>query len=147
MKTLVIYDSLYGNTRTIAQTIANAIPNEVKMVHVSAVPAFETGDYDLLIVGGPTHGGVPSDAMKAMLSGMDSSSLTGIHVAAFDTRITWWWIRPFGYAAPKITRRLKQCLVTIVQAATQRAVIVTLVNPTQLAAVLLTGTLSRRPLR
>jgi len=29
-------------------------------------------------------------------------------VAAFDTRLTWWWLRPFGYAAPKIARALAQ---------------------------------------
>jgi flavodoxin I len=106
MKTLVVHDSLYGNTKIIAQAIADAIPGEVKMTHVSEVPALDLGAYDLLLVGGPTHGGGPSDPMKAMLDEIAPDALTGILVAAFDTRITWWWVRPFGYAAAKIARRL-----------------------------------------
>ena len=37
MKTLVVYDSLYGNTRTIAQAITDAIPGEVNLVHIGEV--------------------------------------------------------------------------------------------------------------
>ena len=59
MKTLVIYDSLYGNTKIVARSIAEAIPEKVEMSHVSEAPAFDTGAYDLLVVGGPTHGGGP----------------------------------------------------------------------------------------
>jgi hypothetical protein len=29
-------------------------------------------------------------------------------VAAFDTRLTWWWLRLFGFAAPKIAMTLKK---------------------------------------
>lgn len=108
MKTLVIHDSLYGNTKIIAQAIADAIPGQVEMVHVNEAPALNLGAYDLLIVGGPTHGGGPSDPMKAMLDKLTPAALAGISVAAFDTRITWWWVRPFGYAAPKIARRLEK---------------------------------------
>ena len=46
--------------------------------------------------------------MKEMLTKMKPDSLKNTHVAAFDTRITWWWLRPFGYAAPKIAKRLKE---------------------------------------
>lgn len=108
MKTLVIYDSLYGNTKLIAQAIADAIPDEVEMAHVNEVPAFERGAYDLLIIGGPTHGGGPSDPMKSMLEKLETASLSDVSVATFDTRITWWWLRPFGYAAPKIAWRLEK---------------------------------------
>lgn len=108
MKTLVIYDSLYGNTKIVAQAIADSIPDEVEMAHVNEVPDLNLSNYDLLIIGGPTHGGGPSDTMKGMLESLDPSSVSGAQVAAFDTRITWWWVRPFGYAAPKIARRLEK---------------------------------------
>ena len=39
MRTLVVYDSLYGNTKTIAQTIGAAIPGEVEVVHVGGASA------------------------------------------------------------------------------------------------------------
>lgn len=108
MKTVVVFDSLYGNTKVIAQAIAAAIPGEVSMVHVSEVSPASIGACDLLIVGGPTHGGGPSDPMKAMLSAIGDAALRGTAVAAFDTRVTWWWLRPFGYAAPKIALALAQ---------------------------------------
>ena len=53
MKTLVVYDSLYGNTRTIAQAIGDAIPGEVEVLQVGDVNASELEAYDLLIVGAP----------------------------------------------------------------------------------------------
>jgi flavodoxin len=108
MKTMVVFDSLYGNTRVIAQAIADAIPGKVIMVHVSDFSPADIHECDLLIVGGPTHGGGPSDPMKALLAAVGDRALQGTAVAAFDTRLTWWWLRPFGYAAPKIARALKQ---------------------------------------
>ena len=107
MNTLVIYDSLYGNTNTIAQTIADAIPGEVKMLHVKDVNVSELGGYDLLIVGAPTHGAKPSDAVSDMLQNIETSTLEGTKVAAFDTRLTNKWILIFGTAAPKIAKSLK----------------------------------------
>jgi flavodoxin len=106
MNTLVIYDSLYGNTKVIAQGIADGIPVEVELVHVEAVTAPEISAADLLIVGGPTHGGGSSEVMKAMLATVGDAALTNKPVAAFDTRVTWWWLRPFGYAAAKIAKHL-----------------------------------------
>jgi flavodoxin len=37
MKTLVVYDSVYGNTEIIARAIGDAIPGEVKVVRVAQV--------------------------------------------------------------------------------------------------------------
>lgn len=108
MNTIVIYDSLYGNTKVIAQAIAAGIPGEVKLIHVDTVSTNEIRAADLLIVGGPTHGGGPSDVMKAFLTTLDDTALTGKPAATFDTRLTWWWLRPFGYAAPKIAKHLEK---------------------------------------
>jgi len=106
MNTLVIYDSLYGNTRIIAQAITDAIPGDVKMVHVNEVNASQLSIYDLLIVGAPTHGGRASEAVSSLLGQIEAAALIGVKVAAFDTRLTWWWLRLFGFAAPKIARSL-----------------------------------------
>jgi flavodoxin len=108
MNTLVIYDSLYGNTRIIAQAITDAIPGDVKMVHVNEVNASQLGIYDLLIVGAPTHGGRASEAVSSLLGRIEAAALIGVKVTAFDTRLTWWWLRLFGFAAPKIAMTLKK---------------------------------------
>jgi len=35
MKTLVVYDALYGNIKMTAQSIGEALPGEVEVLHVS----------------------------------------------------------------------------------------------------------------
>ena len=107
MKTLIVYDSLYGNTKIIAEAMAEAIRGEVKVVHVSDVDCSSLDRYDLLVVGAPTHGGRASEAAIGLLGSMEAAALTGVKVAAFDTRLTWGFLRLFGYAAPKLARTLE----------------------------------------
>jgi flavodoxin len=108
MKTLVIYDSRYGNTKSVAKAIGNAIPGEVDLRHVEETTASELGDYDLLVVGAPTHGGRASDGVRELLDQVPPPALAGVWVAGFDTRMTHPIIRLFGGAASKITRVLEQ---------------------------------------
>lgn len=107
MKTLVVYDSLYGNTKLIAQAISEAIPGDVELVHVGEVNVSELGNYDLLVVGGPTQGAQPSPPVKEFLEKIPANALKGVKVAAFDTRMTNKLILMFGTAAPKIASSLK----------------------------------------
>jgi flavodoxin I len=108
MKTLVVYDSVYGNTKTIAQTIGAALPGEVTLQHVDDVKAASLAAYDLIIVGAPTHGAKPSPAVQRFLDQISEQALEGKNVAGFDTRLTNRLITLFGTAAPKITRALEQ---------------------------------------
>ena len=57
MKALVIYESMYGNTRAIAGAIGLGLATgaEATVHQVAEVRASELPDFDLLIVGGPTH--------------------------------------------------------------------------------------------
>jgi flavodoxin I len=107
MKTLVVYDSHYGNTRTIAQAIGDALRGEVEVLYVGEVNASAVGEYDLLIVGAPTHGAKPSPAVQAFLDQIQARALEGKKVAGFDTRMTNRLITIFGTAAPKIAKALK----------------------------------------
>jgi flavodoxin I len=108
MKTLVVYDSLYGNTKTVAQTIGDAIPGEVEVVHVGDASASGLEAYDLLIVGAPTHGAKPSPDMGKYLDQIQAPALEGVNVAGFDTRMTNRLITLFGTAAPKIAKMLEK---------------------------------------
>ena len=112
MKTLVVYDSVYGNTRTIAHAIGDAIgdalPGDVEVRMAGAMDASGLEGYDLLIVGAPTHGGQPTEAPAGFLEQIKPSALQSVKVAAFDTRLTAGWVRIFGYAAPKIAARLEE---------------------------------------
>ncbi len=108
MKTLVVYDSLYGNTKAIAQAIGDAIPGEVEVLHVGDANASGLEAYDLLIVGAPTHGARPSPDVQGFLDQIQAPALEGMNVAGFDTRMTNKLITMFGVAAPKIAKALKK---------------------------------------
>lgn len=107
MKTLVVYDSLYGNTKSVAQAIGDAIPGEVGVTHVGDVNLSSLPGYDLVIVGAPTHGAKPSPDLQGFLDQIQASALQGVKVAGFDTRMTNRLITMFGTAAPKIAKALQ----------------------------------------
>ena len=54
MKTLVVYESMFGNTRAVAEAIAEGL-GSAEVVEVSAAPVVLPVDLELLVVGGPTH--------------------------------------------------------------------------------------------
>ena len=107
MKTLIVYDSVYGNTEKIAKAMGGAITGEVKVVRVGEVNSSELKTIDLLIIGSPTQGGRPTPAIRDFFDKVPEASLKGINVAAFDTRIPTKLVGVFGYAAGKIARSLK----------------------------------------
>ncbi len=111
MKTLVVYDSYFGNTEKIAQEIGKAIGDDVPVKRPGDVEADELPDLDYLIVGSPTRAFRPSDAIKDFLKKIPSGGLKGVKVAAFDTRIAKedttnpvlrFMVNIFGYAAKPI---------------------------------------------
>ena len=86
MKTVVIYDSVYGNTEKIARVIGDKLTGEVKVVRVGNMNASELRSFDLVIVGSPVHGGRATPLVEAFLRQLPAHSLEGKSVAAFDTR-------------------------------------------------------------
>jgi len=57
MRVLVVYESLYGNTRIVANCVAEGLreQHEVEVVPVSGAGADLVDDSDVLVVGGPTQ--------------------------------------------------------------------------------------------
>ena len=116
MKTLVVCDSVYGNTAQIARAITGALgpPDDVQMRQVSEVDVTSLAALDLLIVGAPTHGGRPSPTMQEFLNKIPANALRNVDVAAFDTRLSaegrGFWMRMLlsilGYAAGHIAKGL-----------------------------------------
>jgi flavodoxin len=108
MKTLIVYDSVYGNTEKIAKAIGGAITGEVKVLRVGEVNSSELKTLDLLIVGSPTQGGRPTLAIQDFLNKVSEFAIKGIDLAAFDTRFSTRLVGIFGYAAGKIADSLKK---------------------------------------
>jgi flavodoxin len=101
MEALIVYDSKHGNTEKIARAIGEAIGGRV--LRVGEVEPDALRGCDLLMVGSPTHGGFPAPGIDAFLKALPA--LAGLYVAAFDTRTK---RTVFGYAAPRIARRLEK---------------------------------------
>jgi flavodoxin len=114
MRTLVVYDSLHGNTAQIAQAIGAALPGQVSVRPIGDAKADESKEVDLLIIGSPTHGGWFTKATKGWLDQVPANAFQNVRAAAFDTRTPPTILsRLFGFAAPRITRSLEKTGVTV----------------------------------
>jgi hypothetical protein len=122
MRSLVVYESWFGNTRRVAEKIAAALAPEGEVELVSAdKSAPPLDEVDLLVVGGPTHvhglsgqrsrdaaveqGGEPGAGIREWIDRLPSGT-GGPRAAAFDTRVN----KPVflvGSAARGISRRLR----------------------------------------
>ena len=118
----VIYDSVHGNTRAVAEAIADGL-RDGGPVHV--VPTAEA-DLDrvaqarAVVIGCPTHGFSLSPGMKELAAGLTAGRLDGVPVAVFDTRFSLddmpnrfltWLVPRLGtraWAAPKLARAAKR---------------------------------------
>ena len=55
MRAVIVYESMFGNTRAIARTIAEGVGPDVRVLGVAGADAREAEGADLIIVSGPTH--------------------------------------------------------------------------------------------
>lgn len=107
MRALVVYESMYGNTRKIAQAVAEGISERlaVKTVEVGDAALEVPDDVDLIVVGGPTHAhGMSRSGTRESAANQFAKPLVSdgigirewldairpparrVHAAAFDTR-------------------------------------------------------------
>jgi len=113
MRALVVYESMYGNTKEIAEAVADGLSTRmpVQLTEVGAAPTVLADDIGLLVVGAPTHAHGMSDrrsrtsaadrvvegeppvvsrgvGLRDWLFGLEhGSSPAHVAAAAFDTRI------------------------------------------------------------
>ena len=104
MNALVIYDSNYGNTQKLAETIAHELGKGARAVHVDKVNPGELQGLDLLVVGSPIIAWNPTQKIKKFLGKIKSVGLDNVHSAAFDTRMD---IKIHGDACEKIGKKLQ----------------------------------------
>lgn len=106
MAALVVYESIHGNTETIAKAVGTALGAGTRVMGAAEADASKLKGIDLLVVGSPTYGGRPTPQAQAFLGKLAAGSLEGLRVAAFDTRITKKFAKIFGFAADKILAAL-----------------------------------------
>ncbi len=97
MRTLIVYFSKFGNTRKLAEAMAETIKQagEARAIAIDQLSANDFEGIDLVVVGTPTHALSVPQEVRAILEGLPLSILAGRSVAAFDTTVRWWPLRHF----------------------------------------------------
>jgi len=111
MRGLVVYDTSYGNTKKIGETIAETLKEsqlEVDLFYVKDVKKLKGTDYDFLVLGSPTKFGTMSFTVRGFLGRVKSKGWAGKPFAAFDTENPENIERKEGSAAEKIAEKLKE---------------------------------------
>jgi len=88
MRTLVVFESKFGNTKQLARIIADDLGSfgPTSMVDVQeGTPSFE--GIDVLVVCGPTQAHGVSAKLKQVFDEVPPGALDGVAAAAFDTRL------------------------------------------------------------
>lgn len=117
MKTLVVYDSYFGNTERIAKEVAHVMSEkgDVQLRKVTEIMPEDWKDLKFLVVGSPTRAFKASPGTTKFIKGMPKDRLKGVRVAAFDTRMDVKASKSrilnvmagiFGYAAEPLAKRL-----------------------------------------
>jgi flavodoxin len=131
MKSLVVCESMFGNTRQIGEAVAAALTGygwDARVCDVGDAPTRIPEDVDLFVVGGPTHGFSMSRANTRENSSAEGRSQTGIRewiaglepartgarCAVFDTRFAKprWLTGSAAVRAAKALRRRGFSIVT-----------------------------------
>ncbi len=108
MKVVVAYASRKGNTRLVAERIAELLRKRgtVELINVEDAPR-ELPEGQLVIVGGPTEGHGMTKPMVHFFDNLVAGALAGRAAAAFDTRLAWPRLLS-GAASEGITKRLRE---------------------------------------
>lgn len=115
MRSLIVYDSAYGNTAQIARAIGEGVRGygQTVVLLVGEVGNTDVVGIDTLIIGSPTQAGRATQDIQDFIAQLPS--LNGIKIAAFDTRfdekeqntILRLFMKTIGYATEKISEALE----------------------------------------
>ena len=86
MKGVVAYDSVHGNTKMVAEAIAEEIKaagHDIELINVKNGNANAKGDF--MFIGSPTRGGKMTGSTKKFIESLDASAWKGKTIVVFDT--------------------------------------------------------------
>ena len=86
MKTLIVYDSFFGNTEKVANKLYEILSKsqKTKLAHVSEAQNLNIEQYEWSVVGSPTRYYNPTPAITAFVRELKTVS---VNIAFFDTRL------------------------------------------------------------
>ncbi|MDH5685818.1 MAG: flavodoxin domain-containing protein [Hadesarchaea archaeon] len=107
-KVIVVYETKYGNTKFVAETIIEGLKkvkgietvlSELKKVDLNEIPG-----YDAILVGSPNHLGGPTRGIKKFIDKLGKLNLKGKMGAVFDTYLG----GNFEKAVQKMEKRINE---------------------------------------
>jgi flavodoxin len=110
MNALVVYFSEFGNTRRVAEAIAEILETagSVRVLSLDQLTALTLKDIDLLVMGSPTHRMKLPEAVQPVLDTLPKHILPGTPVAAFDTSYKMSAFLTRFTAAKRLARKLRK---------------------------------------
>jgi flavodoxin len=110
MNSLVVYYSKFGNTRQVAEAIAETLESEgrVRVIPADRVTAGDLDGAHLVVMGTPTHRMNLPEEVRSTLDILPKGALRDAFVAAFDTSYKMSALLARFSAAPKLARKLRK---------------------------------------
>jgi flavorubredoxin len=103
---LVVYDSWYGCTKTVADEVARGLSNDGRVAtvvaHIRDLTCEQVLDHEIIVIGSPDHHGGPTPAIAQLIEELRTRDLRGRRFAFFDTC--------FVHDRGKVTARMETLL-------------------------------------
>ncbi len=107
-KVIVVYESKYGNTKLVAETIIEGIREvsgiETVLSELKEVDLNQLVEFDAILVGSPNHIGRATRSIKKFIDKLGNLNLEGKLAAVFDTYIG----KDFEKAVKKMEKQISE---------------------------------------
>ena len=107
-KVVVVYESKYGNTKLVAETIIEGMKEvsgiEIVLSELKEVDLNQVREFDAILVGSPNHIGGATRSIKKFIDKLGNLNLEGKLAAVFDTYIG----KDFEKAVKKMEKQISE---------------------------------------
>jgi len=125
VKVIVVYESKYGNTRLVAETIIKGVREvqgaEIVLNELEEVDLNKIVEYDVILIGSPNHYGGPTKSVSEFIDKLAKLNLDERYFAVFDTYLGKGF---FEKAARKMEKRISEKVPGLKQIATRLSIAV-----------------------
>jgi flavodoxin len=105
-KVLLVYESKYGNTKLVAETIVAGITevsdNKTTIYELKEIELKQPPDFDVVLIGSPNHAGGPTGGIKKFINELGKLDVKGKYAAVFDTYMA----KDYEKAVKKMEKRI-----------------------------------------
>jgi len=107
-RVIVVYESKYGNTKRVAETIIEGMGEsegiETVLSELKKIDVEKILDYDVILIGSPNHWGGPTRGVKKFIDKLGKLSIKEKLYAVFDTYLG----KDFEKAVKKMEKRIDE---------------------------------------